>query len=86
MACKVKINRHGFLAYRLYWNGWESWEGTGLRDTPRNRKRVEARAVLINEEMEARAFDYLRWFPEGNKADQFKPRDERENMPKCIFR
>ena len=45
MACKVKVNRHGFLAFRLYWNGTESWEGTGLKDNAKNRKRVEARAV-----------------------------------------
>ena len=28
MACKVKVNRHGYLAFRLYWDGNESWEGT----------------------------------------------------------
>ena len=69
MACKVKVNRHGFLAFRLYWDGHESWEGTGLRDTPKNRQRMEARAVLISEEIEQGTFDYLKWFPEGNKAD-----------------
>jgi integrase len=73
MACKVKTNRHGFLAFRLYWNGHESWEGTGLNDTPKNRERMEARAVIISEEMERGKFDYLKWFPEGNKAKQFKP-------------
>ena len=73
MSCKVKTNQHGFLAFRLYWNGRESWEGTGLKDSEKNRKRVEARAELINEEMEAGTFDYLKWFPEGNKAHEFKP-------------
>ena len=73
MACKVKVNRHGFLAYRLYWKGMESWEGSGLKDTLRNRKRLEARAELINEQMEAGTFDYLKWFPEGNKAEHFRP-------------
>jgi len=72
MACKVKVNRHGFLAFRLYWNGQESWEGTGLLDTPKNRRRVEARAELINEEIEAGTFDYLKRFPEGNKAHLFR--------------
>jgi len=47
MACKVVVNRHGFVAFRLYWNGMESWEGTGLSDTAKNHRRVEARAVLI---------------------------------------
>jgi len=82
MACKVKVNRHGFLAFRLYWNGTESWEGTGLKDIARNRKRVEARSELINEEMEAGSFNYLKWFPQGNKADLFKPKDE--HIPQTV--
>jgi integrase len=75
MACKVKVNRHGYLALRLYWDRRESWEGTGLSDTPKNRRRVEARAELINEEIEAGKFAYLKWFPEGNKAEEFKPKE-----------
>jgi integrase len=81
MACKVKVNRHGFLAFRLYWNGVESWEGTGLKDNAKNRQRMEARSVLISEEMEKGTFDYLKWFPEGNRAEQFKPKEE---PPKTI--
>lgn len=74
MACKVKVNRHGYLAFRLYWDGNESWEGTAWKETPKNRMKAEARAVLISEHMENGAFDYLKWFPEGNRAEQFKPR------------
>jgi len=84
MACKVKVNRHGFLAFRLYWNGRESWEGTGLRNTLRNRKRVEARAELINEEIETGTFNYLKWFPEGNAADDFKPKEETDSKPQTV--
>jgi len=76
MACKVKVNRHGYLAFRLYWGGGQSWEGTRWRDTPKNRERAQARAVLISEEMKNGSFEYLKWFPEGNKADQFKPKVE----------
>jgi Arm domain-containing DNA-binding protein/integrase-like protein len=72
MACKVKVNRHGFLAFRLYWDSYESWEGTEWRDTPKNRERAQARAVLISEQMDNGSFDYLKWFPEGNKAKQFR--------------
>jgi len=72
MACKVKVNQHGFLAYHLFWDGIRSWEGTGLKNTAKNWKRVEARAVLISEEMEDGSFDYLKWFPEGNKAHLFR--------------
>jgi integrase len=74
MACTVKVNRHGYLAFRLYWNGIESWEGTGLKDTSKNRQRMEARAVLMSEEIERGEFDYLKWFPDGNRADEFRPK------------
>jgi integrase len=77
MACKVKKNQHGFLAFRLYWDGHESWEGTGLKDTPKNRERMEARAVMMSEQMENGTFDYLKWFPEGNMAHKFRPTPER---------
>ena len=74
MACKVKVNQHGYLAFRLYWDGRESWEGTDWRDTPKNRAKAEARAVLMTEEIERGEFGYLRWFPNGNKAHSFKPK------------
>src|SRR5437870_1389365 len=73
MGCFVKVNRHGYLAYRLYWNKLTSWEGTGLRDTPRNHEKVAARAAVIADEIDAGTFDYLRWFPNGNKARWFRP-------------
>ena len=73
MACKVKVNRHGFLAFRLYWDAHESWEGTGLKDTPKNRQSMEARAVLISEEIERGTFDYLKWFPD--ESEPFQSRD-----------
>jgi len=83
MACKVKVNQHDRLAFRLYWTDsklgrLESWEGTGLGDNAKNRKRVEARAVLITEEMENGTFNYLKRFPDGNKAELFKPKDEQQ--------
>jgi integrase len=74
MACVVRVNRQGYLAYRLRWAAIESHEGTGLRDTPEDRARVEARARVISDEIEAGTFDYLRWFPHGNKTDLFRPK------------
>lgn len=65
MSCRVKTNRHGFLAYRLFWRGLKSWEGTGLKDTPENRHVVEAQAVLMAHEIKHGVFDYLKWFPHG---------------------
>ncbi len=76
MGCKVKTSRHGTLVFHLFWNKNRSWEGTGLRDTPENRRLVEAKAVLIGREIKKGKFDYLKWFPEGNRAEQFRPKEE----------
>src|SRR5713226_1799119 len=81
MSCRVKPNRHGYLAFRLYWNGMSSWEGTGLKDTPEDRKLLEAQAVLISHEIKKGIFDYLKWFPNGNKAHLFRPK---ETKPKTV--
>ncbi len=67
MGCKIYVSKKGFLVYRLQWNNQRSWEGTTLRDTPSNRKRVEADADLMSREMRAGRFDYARWFPAGNR-------------------
>jgi len=76
MSCKVKRNRHGYLALRVFWRGMRSWEGTGLEDTPENRKLVEAQAMIINASMKAGTFDYLRHFPKGNRAAALTPVEE----------
>ena len=87
MSCTVRINKHGNLCLRLLWQGREWQEritnrGKPAKGTPANRQRVEARAVLINEEMEAGTFEYLRWFPQGNRADEFKPKNSLSTEPK----
>ena len=71
MACKVKTNRHGNLAFRFYWNGREFWQGTDWKDTAKNRTKAEGKAVEITEEIKAGTFSYLKWFPKGNKALEF---------------
>ncbi len=76
MSCKVKVNKHGFLAFRLIWQKTRSWEGTGLKDTPENRKDLEAQARLISREIKQGIFDYLKWFPEGNRSQLFKPKTQ----------
>ncbi len=73
MACKVKVNRHGFLAFRIYNQGREYWQGTGWRDTPKNRVKAEGKALEMSDEIKAGTFSYLRWFPSGNHAAEFKP-------------
>jgi hypothetical protein len=60
--------------------------GTGLRDTPHNRARVEARATIMTEEMAAGVFDYLHWFPKGNLAHLFQPALVPEPRPAMTIR
>ena len=86
MACKVKVNRHGFLAFRFYWNGREFWQGTGWRDTPKNRIKAEGKALEITEEIKAGTFNYLKWFPNGNKAHLFKPVDTKPSDSSATLR
>ncbi|MEA2659695.1 MAG: integrase [Candidatus Binatota bacterium] len=73
MACVVKTNHSGYLALQLFWRGLRSWQGTGDRDTPKNRGLLEARARIISEEMERGTFDYRKHFPDGNMAELFRP-------------
>jgi hypothetical protein len=51
-----------------------TWEGTGLPDTPENRKLVEAKAILLTREIKNGTFDYLKSFPKGNKAEELNPK------------
>lgn len=74
MACKVKVTKSGFLAFRLHYEGWHSWEGTKYRNTPENRKEAQNTARIISAEMKARRFDYIAWFPEGNRAEEYRPK------------
>lgn len=81
MSCNVKVNRHGFLALQIFWRGLRAWEGTRLKDIPENRRLVEAKALLINAEMKAGSFDYLRHFPKGNKAPALEPQKPANQGP-----
>src|SRR5882724_7198289 len=47
----------------------------GIR-VPENRRKAEARARVIDQEIRDGAFDYLRWFPMGNLAARFLPERE----------
>ncbi len=49
-------------------------EATSLTDTPANRARVQQQAEIIGAEIRAGLFDYLRWFPNGNRAGAFRER------------
>jgi integrase len=74
MACKVRVQR-GRLRFRLRCQGEEWSEGSKLRVTAKNRQRMEARALLISEDMKALELRdwYLKWFPQGNRAAELVP-------------
>ena len=84
MACKIKSNRHGNLAFKLRWNGIKSWEGTELKDTPENRAELEPLAKVISREMREGRFDYLHYFPDGNKAALFRKESERPHNTQTV--
>src|ERR687892_7359 len=67
-GCRVTVSRHGNLVFRVNWEGIRTWEGTQFKDTPENRRLMEAQATVIRHEMKAGTFDYARYFPEGNRA------------------
>jgi integrase len=79
MGCTLRTNRHGYLAIRVW--GFmdpqgtvlDSNEGTDFKDSPANRARLAADVACIRAEIDAGRFDYLRWFPSGNKAALFRP-------------
>lgn len=78
MSCKVLRNRHGNLYFRLYWQGYDLREGTRWQDTKDNRAKAERWAEQWTREMEAGTFDYLKWFPRGNKAKLFRQEAEKK--------
>ena len=75
-ACSVEVTATGLLRFRFRWNTPDGLvkkfaEATALRDTPENRARVERQAEMIGAEIRGGAFDYLKWFPNGNRAAEF---------------
>ena len=73
--CTVHVNQHGYLFFRLYLE--REWkEGLDLQDTPENRRRAEQSAIRIAKAMEAGKFHYLRFFPRGNRVQEFQRREQ----------
>lgn len=64
--------------------GWSRVVGRNWKDTLKNRFKAEADALRISEEMERGEFNYLKWFPEGNKADEFRPKSEAQADDKSL--
>ncbi len=87
MGCRVKVSQYRKLGFRVIWPAaslfgkLRSWEGTKHDDTPKNTKikeLMEAQARLISDEMKRGVFDYLKWFPNGNKAYLFRAQQSSE--------
>jgi integrase len=86
LGCSIRTDRHGYLAFRLVFDGLESHEGTGLEDTSENRRKAEDRARVIAQEIDDGTFDYLRWFPDGNLASRFRPEAQAWATPRITVR
>jgi Arm DNA-binding domain/Phage integrase, N-terminal SAM-like domain len=76
-ACVVQSTRGGLLRVRFRGKLPDGSvhrfaEATALRDTPENRQRLERQAEIIGAEIRAGVFDYLKWFPNGNRAAAYK--------------
>ncbi len=85
MSCKVKRAKGGrHLGLRLMWNGIRSWETTRLEETPENRDFLEAQAKIISHEIKHGTFDYLKHFPNGNKAHLFRREEPRPAAPETV--
>src|SRR5260370_20738833 len=75
-ACSVEITSTGLFRFRFRWKMPDGVvrkfaEATALRDTPENRERVMRQAEMIGAEIRGGAFDYLKWFPSGNRAAEY---------------
>jgi integrase len=57
-------------------------EATALCDNPENRQRVQLQAELIGVQIRTQGFDYLKWFPNGNRAAEFLTTTIRESETK----
>ena len=71
-------NRNGWLYLDFYCYGPDgrkirAVESTGLKETKHNRKRMEDKDKAIRYELKHGRFDYLHFFPNGAKANRFKP-------------
>ncbi len=64
------VRPNGILQYDLFLYGRRFREGTGLRNTPENRRVIRRNMKRINAELETGTFDYGAWFPESQKKDE----------------
>lgn len=70
---RIRSNRHGNLYFDFMFKGIRCTEGVKLKNTPANKKRLQARMTIIDEEIKMGTFDYCTVFPGGNKIHIFQP-------------
>lgn len=84
----VSVNQHGNLFFYFYWKGRKFREGTGYKDTTANRKKCEARMILVQAEIDAGRFSiekYLHYFPYGNCAAEFQGKVDAKKQKPVTF-
>lgn len=72
MGCKIRITPQGYIAYRLYWMGRESQEGTGDKANTRNLELHGRMAKKIGSMVKTGLFTvdhYRHYFPHGARRD-----------------
>jgi integrase len=82
----IMTNHHGYLRIGFRFRGVECREGTKLKDTPENRRRLQAKADHIQDEIDHGVFEYRRHFPKGTRASLFEPGSEAQmQMSRITF-
>lgn len=71
VACTI-VAKKGRLYFRIFYRKMKIWQKANLSDTPKGREYISARARVMSDEIKNGSFDYLRWFPNGNKAHLFR--------------
>lgn len=75
VACTLQ-KKKGRLYFRIIWKKQTFWQKLNAPETLDEIESGTASARVISDEIEKGSFDYLRWFPHGNKAHLFKSQEQ----------
>ena len=71
------LSDKGRLVLQFHWKGQRFREYIGKPANKANRRQLAKEFRLLKAQIDNETFDYLSWFPNGSKADQFRtPHDE----------
>lgn len=68
---KIRTSKDGYLFMDFYYKEVRCREYTILEDNDKNRALLEKTMAIIEKEITKDCFDYLKYFPEGSRAEQF---------------